>query len=193
MFAAQSNVKSLSADFTQIRALRTLRSPLLIKGKLWFQSPNEFRWELGTPPKTILIGTQQGIIIIHPSKKQAEKRPPSSSAGSLSDSSILGMMHMPGEGNIEDFQKKMQVLSINTSGSRCHIQMLPKDPAEARGLASINFDFDQVTGHWLSFELVTRDGSSLINEFSNVRINPIIPREVFVFDLSGFKVTDEKE
>jgi len=193
MLAAQRSVHSLSADFTQIRALRTLRSPLLIKGKLWFQAPNDFRWELGEPPKTILIGTHQGVIIIHPSKNQAEKRPLSSSTGSFSDSSSLGMMPLPGEGTVEEFQKKMQVLSIKTSGSRCHVEMLPRDPAAARGLASINFDFDRVTGHWLSFELVTREGSSLINEFSNVQINPKIPREIFEYDLSGFKVTDEKE
>ena len=192
MLAAQKNVKSLSADFTQTRALRTLRSPLLIKGKLWFQAPNEFRWELGEPPKTILIGSHRGITIIHPLKKQAEKKPPSP-AGSFSDSGSLGMMRIPGEGNLEGFQKQMQVLCIKSSGSRCHVEMLPRDPAAARGLASINFDFDRVTGHWLSFELVTREGSSLLNEFSNVQVNPKLPRGLFEYDLGGFKVSDEKE
>lgn len=192
MFAAQKNIQSLSADFTQTRALHTLRSPLLIKGKLWFQTPDQFRWELGAPPKLILIGNHHGVTIIYPSKKRAEKKPPAPDS-SFSESRSLGMMRIPGKGNLEEFQKQMQVFCIKNSGSRCHIEMLPRDPAAARGLASIKFDFDSVTGHLLSFELVTSEGSSLLNEFSNIEINKKIAPELFEYDLNGFKVSDEKE
>ena len=191
MLSAQKNIKSLSADFTQTRALSTLRIPLVIKGKLWFQVPDEFRWEMGIPPKTIILGNHDGMILIRPFKKLAEKRSQSAS-GSFSDSASPGMMRIPGGGDFAQFQKQVQVLSIKTSGSRCHVTMLPRDPSAARGLASINLDFDTVTGRWESFELVTREGSSMLTEFSNVQVNPPIPQDLFHYDLSGFKVIDEK-
>jgi outer membrane lipoprotein-sorting protein len=190
MLAAQKNVTSLSADFTQTRALRTLRSPLLIHGKLCFQAPDEFRWELGVPPKTIIIGSHDGLMMIQPFKKEAEKKQLSSNA--FSNAGNLGMMRIPGGGNFDEFQKKVQILCIKTTGSRCHVEILPRDPSAARGLASINLDFDRVSGHWVSFELITREGSSLLNEFSNVQINPKISHDQFRYNLTGFKITDEK-
>jgi outer membrane lipoprotein carrier protein len=192
MLGAQKNLKSLSADFTQTRTLRTLRSPLVIKGKLWFEAPGALRWELGDPPKMILIGNEHGITIIHPFKKEAEKKSPAS-ASSFFDPQNLGMTRFAGEGSFEEFQKQMQVTFISTSGSRCHVEMLPKDPAVAKGIASMTLDFDTVTGRWLSFGIVTREGSSLLDEFSNVQINPRIPGEVFKYNLSGFTVTDDQE
>ncbi len=191
LLTAQKNVTSLSADFTQTRALRTLRSPLLIHGKLCFQAPDEFRWELGEPPKTIIIGRHDGLMMIQPFKKQAEKKHRSSS-NAFSDSGSLGMMRIPGGGNLDEFQKQVQILCIKTTGSRCHVEMLPRDQAAARGLRSINLDFDIASGHWVSFELITREGSSLLNEFSNVQINPKIPQDQFRYNLTGFQVTDEK-
>jgi outer membrane lipoprotein-sorting protein len=191
MLTAQKDVKSLSADFTQTRALRTLRSPLVIRGKFWFQAPEEFRWELGIPPKTIIIGNHDGTTIIQPSKRHAEKKP-QPKPGSFFDSGSLGMMRFPGGGDFEQFKEHVQVFLIRTSGSRCHVELLPRDPKAARGLASINLDFDRLTGQWLSLEIVTREGSSILNEFSNVQVNPKIPHDLFHYDLSGLQVTDEK-
>jgi outer membrane lipoprotein-sorting protein len=192
LIVGQKNVHTISADFTQTRALRTLRSPLASKGRFWFQAPDWFRWELGDPPKTVLVGTPVGLTVIQPGKKEAKKSP-LNTPGSLSGAGTLGMMQFPGSGNFEEFQRSIRVLALVTSGSRCHVEMLPRDAASIRRLASINLDFDRVTGEWLSMEIVTKEGSSILTEFSNVKINPKLNKEIFDYDLSGFKVTDEKK
>ncbi len=190
--AAQKDVRSVSADFTQTRALRTLRSPLTSKGRLWFKAPNWFRWELGDPPKTIIIGTPSGLTIIQPGKKRAERKP-LVSPGGPNDSEPLGMMRLPGGGSFQEFQQRVQVLAIETSGSRCHVEMLPRDAQSAGRLSAIKWDFDTGTGHWLSFEIVTREGSSIRNEFSNVETNQKLDKALFAFDLTGFQITDEEK
>ena len=189
---AQKDVRSVSADFTQTRALRTLRSPLTSKGRLWFKAPNWFRWELGDPPKTIIIGTPGGVTIIRPGKKRAERKPLAAAGGAPGDSEALGMMRFPGGGSFEDFQRRVQVLGIEVSGSKCHLEMLPRDAQSARRLSAVKMVFDTVTGHWLSFEIVTREGSSIRNEFSNVEINPKIDKALFDYDLTGFRISDEE-
>lgn len=189
--AAQKGIHSVSANFTQTRALRTLRSPLQSKGRFWFKAPNWFRWELGEPPKTIVIGAPGGVTVIQPGKMRATRRPLEIS-GSSDSSGALGMIRFPGSGSFEEFQRRVQVLAITTSGSKCHLEMLPRDAA-ARRLSAIKWDFDMHTGHWISFEIVTREGSSILNEFSNVEINPKIEKGIFDFDLTGYRVTDEQD
>lgn len=191
LIAAQRDVRSLSANFTQTRALRTLRSPLKCPGRLWFQAPDWFRWELGEPPKTIILGTPSGVTIIQPDKKRAQKNPPAT-PGRPGGAEALGMIRFPGGGSFEEFQRLVQVLAIRTVGPTCHLEMLPRD-ASARGLSAIKLDFDMRTGHWISLEIVTREGSSILNEFSNVEINPKLDKRIFDFDLTGYKMTDEQD
>ena len=151
-------------------------------------APDWFRWELGDPPKTIIIGAPGGITVIQPGKMRAERKP-LEAPGSPGSSEALGMIRFPGGGSFEEFQRRVQVLAITASGSKCHLEMLPRD-ASARRLSAIKLDFDTHTGHWISFEIVTREGSSILNEFSNVEINPKIEKGIFDFDLTGYKVTD---
>ena len=191
-FKAQSDLKSISADFTQTRALKTLKSPIAVKGHFWFAAPDQFRWQLGDPPKTIIIGAKDASIVIHPSLKHAEKSTLSTS-GSFPSQKVFEMMGLSGKRTLEEFQKHMHVLALKRSGSRCHLEMLPKDPSATRGLSSINIDFDSETGQWLDFEIVTREGSSIRTELNNVRTNSVIAREVFDYDLSGFIVGHEKK
>jgi outer membrane lipoprotein-sorting protein len=41
--------------------------------------------------------------------------------------------------------------------------------------------------------VVARDGSSMRNEFSNVKMNVKIDRHIFDFDFTGYEVIDAKE
>ena len=189
---ARRNIKTISADFTQTRALKTLKSPIAVKGHFWFAAPDRFRWQLGDPPKTIIIGAKEGNMVIHPSTKHAEKSTLTTS-GSFPSQKVFEMMGLSGKRTLEEFQKHMNVLSLKTSGTRCHLEMLPKDPLANRGLSSINLDFDTGTGQWLGFEIVTREGSSICTELNNVRTNSVIAGGVFDYDLSGFTVDHEKK
>lgn len=189
---AQGDLKSISADFTQTRALKTLKSPIALKGHFWFAAPDRFRWQLGDPPRTIIIGTKKGATAIHPLKKHAEKSDLSASGG-FSTQRVFEMMALSGKRTLEEFQKHMNVLCLKTSGTRCRLEMLPKDPSATRGLSSINLEFDCKTGQWLDFEIVTREGSSIRTELNNVRTNSVIDGGVFDYDLTGFTVDHEKK
>src|SRR5690349_19330996 len=71
-FAAQANVRSWSADFTQTRSLKVMAQPLVATGHVWV-TPNHFRWELGQPPQTIALRLPDQLFIIYPRLKRAEK------------------------------------------------------------------------------------------------------------------------
>jgi len=187
----QNDFHAVTADFTQTRRMSALRNALENKGRLWFNSPDSFRWELGSPAKLIALRTKDTIYLIEPAKKRAERSVVSAlnqNVGGLG----LGMLNIPFARDFTTYQKQYETLTISTDGTCCHLALLPRDPQARKMLTSLQLDFNTTTGHLLSFELRTRDGSSLRNEFTNVQINPKINRSVFDFDFTGYEVVDAK-
>jgi len=189
---SQQKLRSISAEFTQTRALRTLRSPLISTGRLWFKAPNWFRWELGVPPKTIILGNPDGVTIIDTRKKVALNKSMKSS-GNHESLQILGMMQLPGGRSYREFLKQVEILSLKVSGKECKIEILPRDDVSMRRLSSINLRFSTESGVWKGLEIVTREGSSIANEFHNVILNPKIDMDTFTFDFDGFQIRDEEK
>lgn len=179
-----NSLKTLSADFTQTRALKTLRSPLVSKGRLWFSAPDSFRWEIGTPARTIVIKKEEAIDIIHPGKKRIER------IKSATGEWRYGMMSFPSAKNLEDFQRQFEVLSIETQNGYCRIKMLPRNAQERRSLKAITMRIDARTFIPASLEIMTIEGSSIRNDFTEVQINPPLSPAIFNYDTTGFQIID---
>jgi outer membrane lipoprotein-sorting protein len=186
----QDEFHSVEADFTQTRALRALRSPLAIHGHLWFISPDSLRWELGDPPKTIVLRKGATYFMIQPAKKKAER---SAAAGVGKKAGAFAMMSFPLAKDFNDFNRQFEVQTVNTAGDRCHFEIAPRDVQERKFLQVIRIDFDTVSGRLIAFEMAFRDGSSMRNEFWNVKMNQKIDRHVFDFDFTGYEVIDARE
>jgi outer membrane lipoprotein carrier protein len=183
--AQQQDVRSIEADFVQTRALRTLRSPVTAKGRFWFRAPDKFRWQIGDPPKTVVISTGKNVWVIQPGKKTAEKSAPGKAGGQAQG---FTMMNLPMAGDFETFQRSFEVFSITMEGARCRLEGLPRDAQARRFLSKIVIDFDTKSGKMLGFEAVTKEGSSMRNDFQNVVVNGKIAPTLFDYDLTGYKV-----
>ncbi|MDB6152666.1 MAG: LolA family protein [Chthoniobacteraceae bacterium] len=189
--ARQDEFRSVTADVVQTRALRALRSPLSTPGHLWFVAPDNFRWELGDPVKTIVVRKGNVIDVITPAKKRIERHS-ATSVGQKAGAQGLAMMNFQFAKDIADFQKQFEVLAIEVTGQRCHLEVAPRDPQTRKMVAAIKIDFDTTSGQMFGFEISTRDGSALRNEFSNVRVNAKIDRHVFEFDPTGYEIINAK-
>lgn len=187
-FTRQDEVRTIAADFSQTRALRVLRDPVAVPGRMWFVAPSSLRWELGSPAKTIVVRKGEDILFIEPGKKRAERQ----SAAQIGKK-MGGMMRFPLADDFAGFQRQFQVLALSSEGKRCHVEMAPRDPQVRKFLALMKLNFDTVTAHLLGFEMAMRDGSSMRNDFSNVRVNQKIDRGIFDYDLTGYTVKDARE
>ena len=188
----QDDFNAVTADFTQTRSLRALKSPLASEGRLWFKAPSSFRWELGTPAKTIVLRKGDALFMIQPAKKRAERSAANAKSDKPSPMQAMGMMSFPFARDFGDFQRQFETLSISTEGTRCHLEVLPRNAQARKFLTALKLDFNTANGHLLGFEMSTRDGSALRNEFTNVQVNPKIPASVFEFDFTGYEVVDAK-
>lgn len=180
--ARQASIRSLSADFTQTRALRVLRNPVAAKGKLWFQAPGNFRWEVGAPPKTIVLRKDDDIRVIEPLKKVVKIE-----AMQLGQREA-GMMEFPFVRSRGDLEKRFEILDLRSADGVCRVKLTPRDTQGF--LTGIQLAFDTSSYHLLLLEMTFRDGSSMRNEFSNVQINEKLPAGTFTFDTAGFQVID---
>ena len=188
----QSEVRTVQADFIQTRSFHALRDPLASPGHLWFSAPQSFRWELGVPAKTVVLRRGDTAYVIQPMKKRAEHLS-TDELGKHDASNPLPVMTFPMAKSFDDFDRQFVVLAISQTGTRCHVELQPRDPQAGKFLAGLSLDFDTENGDLLSFEAKTRDGSSMRNEFNNVRLNAKIDPHVFDFDLAGYEVVDAKK
>jgi len=193
MIALQRSIHTLSADFTQSRSLKTLRDPIISHGKLWIQPQEFFRWELGTPPKTIVIGTPTETTVIQPFKKTASKKIRSSPTRGADTSEVFRMMSLPGNGDFDDFQREVRILKAEKSAGIFHLEFIPKNTEQIRGLSAIRLDFNSQTGQWIRLEFLTRDGSSIRNDFTDIKTNQKLDPHLFDYNLTGFRISDENK
>ncbi len=189
--ARQSGLKTLTADFVQTRSLRSLRGPLRTPGRLWFAAPDQFRWELGQPPATVVMPGTEGILVISPKKRSAERLPLETFDGGKGGQP-LAMMRFPIARNYDDFRERFDIRGLRVENGICQLDLMPRDTRAREFLSSFTITFDTRTGHLISFQLTTRDGSSIQNEFSNVRTDVSVDSAIFTYDLEGFRVTDGK-
>ena len=188
--ARQKEVRTVQADFTQTRSFRALRDPLTSPGRIYFRAPHSFRWEIGDPAKTVVLRQGDTAYLIQPAKKRAE-RFSAAALGTPGGANPLPMVNFPLADSFEDFNRQFEVRTIGVEGTRCHVELLPRDTQSQKFLDGLTLEFDTATGYLIAFEVRTHDGSTLRNDFSNVRFNEKVP-PVFDYDFTGYNVVDGK-
>lgn len=189
-FAAQKNLQSWSADFTQTRMLKTLTQPLTATGHVDFAMPDKFRWELGKPARTIAVGGGGQMFVIYPLLKRAERYPLGQNAPKQwRDTMSLLQAGFPH--NRKEFEAQFQVLSLVETNGVWQLALQPKSqfarqmmPELQLGLATNDFSLT-------STEMVFVDGSRMRNDFTNAALNPTLDKELFHWQPpADFKVVE---
>lgn len=187
--ARQAEIRTLAADFTQTRRLRALRDPVSRPGRLWFQAPGAFRWELGDPAETIALRRDGTITLVSVRRRTYRRFDP---AAAVAGARELPFLEFPLAADYAAFRERFTLLDLTATAERGEFSFLPRDPAAVRALREIRVVFDRRSGHLLSFEVTARDGSVLRNEFTNVRVNGPLPAGLFTFDAAGYTRDDQE-
>lgn len=188
--AGQENVRTVQADFTQTRTYRALRDPVAAKGRLLFSAPGNLRWEVGEPPRLIFLRKGNDALLVQPGKKRAERVPADAKPGA--NPRALAMPAFPLAKDFASFTRQFEVLTVTGTTGHCHFEILPRDPQAQKFVAAIKIDFETGDGHLTAFEIHLRDGATMRNDFTNVRLNQKIPAGAFDYDLTGLEVVDGK-
>lgn len=188
-FAAQTKLKTWSADFTQTRSLKTLTQPLVATGHIWFAKPNQFRWELGDPPRTIALRELDQMWVIYPRLKRAEHYPlGGSQPREWRDAMSLLNAGFPHQRS--DFEAEFRVLSLVETNAAWRMTLQPKSSFARNMLPEIRVDLATNDFSLMATELVFTDDSRMRNDFTNAVLNPDVATNFFHWEApADFKVT----
>jgi outer membrane lipoprotein-sorting protein len=189
-FAAQAHVHSLSADFTQTRALKTLVQPLVATGHLWFAPPNQFRWELGQPAQTIALRHADEMYVIYPRLKRAEHYPLGASAPQ-EWRDAMSLLDAGFPSTRKEFESQFRIESLTETNGNWLVGLQPRSAAARQimpeliiSLATNDYSLDGT-------ELVFVDGSRMRNEFTNEVVNGAVDENLFQWKPPpDYKVTE---
>jgi outer membrane lipoprotein-sorting protein len=188
--SSRANVQTWSADVVQTRHFKSLSQPLKAQGRVWFSAPNQFRWELGTPPQTIALRQPDEMWVIYPRLKRAEKYPLNGDQqGPWRDT--LALLEAGFPRNRDELASRFRILSEAAAGPLWELSLQPKSAAARRWMPLIKIAFATNDYSLRVTELQFADGSTMRNEFTNTVTNPQIPDSMFAAAVDqSFKVVE---
>jgi outer membrane lipoprotein-sorting protein len=176
--AAQTNLQTWAADFTQTRTFKTLTQPLQETGHVWFARPNRFRWELGSPPKTIAVRGTNELLIIYPRLKRVERF--SLTAADHSQwREALALLDAGFPENEAQLRNQYNLLSQKSADGIGEVVLEPKSISARRLMPKILIQFELANLSLRATELEFGDGSRLRNDFRNPALNQPLGQELF--------------
>lgn len=175
-FAAQTNIQTWSARFTQTRTFKSLSQPLTEHGRVWFAQPNRFRWELGDPARTIAVRATNQMLVIYPRLKRAE-RYDLDNAGPWRDA--LALLETGFPRSEQQMRSSFEILSQVITNQNCELTLQPKSANARKMMPRIRLAFSTNDFSLRATELVFADGSSMRNDFQDPVLNPKIDPQSF--------------
>jgi outer membrane lipoprotein carrier protein len=186
----QTNIHSITADFVQTRKLKALTDPLVARGRLWFEMPNRFRWELGQPAQTIIVKDASQLLMISPRLKRAERYPMDGSVqGPWNDA--LSLLESGFPKDVASFRKQYHLISVAQTNGVYELQLQPTSTSARRMITRMGLVLDATNFILRANHLTLADGSSIRNDFENLHVNPELDPEVFKGSLGpDYKITE---
>jgi outer membrane lipoprotein-sorting protein len=176
-FKTQAGIQTWQADLIQTRNLKTLVHPLISTGRVWFARPNRFRWELGSPAQTIALRATNDMWVIYPRLERAE-RFALDAPGPWRDA--LGLLETGFPQNSDAMQLQFQLLSLTSTNQRLQAVLQPRTAAARKLIPRFTLELETNVWELLATEMQFADGSSLRNDFFNVRTNPTLESDLFL-------------
>jgi outer membrane lipoprotein-sorting protein len=185
---SNANTRTLKVEFTQTRSLKAIKSPLSQTGILWLDyATSRFRWQLGDPPKTIVVRLGEKIAIMRTPLKRVEYREAGQSGSGQQSAGFSGLTGGFPK-TMGEFQKKYQILSTNPKGNAHEIVTQPLG-ADAEGVNQFIFVVDQERFLLKGLIIELKDGSTITTTFQRVDRNLEIAEDLFNPDLSEYTET----
>lgn len=186
----QAKIKTWSADVVQIRNLKSLVRPLKSRGRVWFQQPNRFRWQLGDPPRTIAIRENDELLVIYPRLKQVERFAVDKGIDPAWKQ-VLALLDVGFPSDAETFFARYELVSTRRLKKSWKLELRPAAEMARRLLDRVTVKISTRDFALLETELVFPDGSTMKNLFLHHQLNPELDEALFDLNIEeGYTVVN---
>ncbi|MBI1949977.1 MAG: outer membrane lipoprotein carrier protein LolA [Acidobacteria bacterium] len=194
---AQRETSTLIAGFTERKDLRLLARPVVSRGELYYNRPNQVRWEYLEPDRKVFVITEDRYLAYYPALKRAEEVPIRKFVGKR-------LFRFIGLGqSIEELGKYYEFrLSAANQLKDTHLLVLvPRKKKLRERVAEMKIWVDAATHLPRQLQYVEADGDSTLLTFRDVRSNVevaaarfrlALPKDVVVSDsFNGFSLGEQ--
>lgn len=179
--ARQAQIESWSADVVQTRKLTSLVRPLETRGQVWVRYPNQFRWQLGNPPRTIAVRTDDKLEIVYPPLRRIERYALSENIDP-SWRAVLALLEVGFPSKPSEFYRRYEVVDARQTGASWTFELRPVAEQARRLVERIRLKIANQDATIRATELVFADGSNMRTEFVNHQINPDLDEALFTVE-----------
>lgn len=194
-FAAAAKVKTVQADFEQLRKLKSVRTPLRKQGRMWMDKKSAlFRWQIGDPPEVLAIrGRDGGMTVFDSKKKEAYvwSREALEAEEKQGRGQGFAMLNSMQNASLADFDKGFELAAWKTDATNpdlWHFDWKFRDGTISLFVLRLAVTVNTSDGSMHAFTLHMRDGSSMGTVIRSHKLNESIPVDIFKADTNGYKV-----
>lgn len=188
--ARQAQVRSWVADVVQTRKLKALVRPLESRGRIWVRYPNRFRWQLGDPPRTIAVRTDDELRIVYPQLRRVERYALSENIDP-SWRQVLALMVVGFPSKASEFYARYELLEAQQTGDGWRFELRPVAREARRLIDRVRLEIDQQDATIRATELILADASIMRTDFNHHQINPVLDEALFAVEATeGFEIID---
>ncbi len=177
------DVSSMNATFVQTRKMLAVRNPLKSEGEFWYQKPDLFRWQLGDPPKTIVVHDGSKVTILDTEARKAQIILPSED-----DESAGSFLNMAFPRSFSDFVSAFDFLSYEEKDELLTVKVKPKAEKLADEIKSITFVIQTYTNQLLEFSVSMKGGTAIETQFNEVAEDVSLKSGFFDISVDGYEV-----
>lgn len=186
----QEATRSLQADFTQTRKLKTFNKPLVSEGRLTFMAPEFFRWEIDKPAHSIAIFSPERVTVLYPKLERAEVM----AVDDISKTKWADTFELIKSGfprSRKELERLFRIESLENKGEHYELRLTLKKRSSENAVKEARVYFRPDQASIMATELELSDGSLIRNDFRSVRINPQVSGNAFDQTLPpGTKVSE---
>ncbi|MCB1229453.1 MAG: outer membrane lipoprotein carrier protein LolA [Verrucomicrobiae bacterium] len=184
----QRGIRTVAAEFVQMRELRTLRNPLRSEGKVWIDRKRErFRWQSGSEdsPKAVAVKSGDTLTLMQPSRKRARQVDLGDAAGDPAGAAFdFAAGDLPD--SLADLKTAFSIEKLDSESGAWRLTLRPLQEKLRESVAEIVFVIDAERFFLRGFEMTFRDRSVVKTTFTRQEFNLDLDDSLFEPDLSSY-------
>lgn len=175
----QRELRSLRADFTQVKSSDLLLEPLESSGEFEFVAPDRVRWDYATPDPMIVVFADDTLTTYHPGQRRAERI-------RVADRHQRFVRALAGTQPLDELASQFAI-ALEDPGAPApyRLTLTPTHRTLRKRLQQIVLDIDRELLLPVMVEYRGADGDITRYEFRDLQLDPTIEMSRFQLDLGA--------
>lgn len=172
--ARLAEAPAVAVELTEQRRVAGLAQPLETPGRLWLAPEGRFRWQLGEPPRTLLLVDGDEFYQL---EAGSERRGATADLGEAQR--LVAILSAVFRGQRDRLAEAWEIADASAEADDgWTVQLRPRDRALRRGVTGLALRID-AAGLPRAWTLSLRDGTVLSAVFRTLDLDPALPAELF--------------